>query len=110
MIVRVTRASVRAGKEQHVVDTLRDAASQVGSAPPGLRALVIGRRASTNGTRSDQIVGISVWDDLDALTSAMGPDWARPNALPGLEDYVEDTQVEHFETLVGSVQELFEKT
>ena len=107
MIVRVTRARVRPGKEQHVVDTLREAASQAGPAPEGLRALVIGRRASTNGTRSEQIVGISVWDDLASLTTAMGPNWAQPGTLPGLEEYVEASEVEHFETLVDSVQELF---
>lgn len=110
MIVRVSRARIRPGKEQHVVDTLREAASQTAGPPQGLRGLVIARRASTNGTRTDQIVGITVWDDLDSLTSALGPTWAQPATMPGLEEFVEATEVEHFETLVGSVQELFQKS
>jgi hypothetical protein len=109
VIVRVSRARVRAGKEQHVVDTLRAAAAQSGPAPRGLRGLLIARKSGSNGTPSQQIVGITLWADLQSLTAALGPNWDRPTTLPGLEEFVEDPQVEHFETMIDSVAELFER-
>lgn len=56
--------------------------------------------------RSEMLVGISVWRDLDALTAALGPDWHQPTTLPGLEEYVESASVEHDESIAAGLEEL----
>jgi hypothetical protein len=60
-----------------------------------MRQLYMGRRM---GDAGDELLAISVWDDLDSLVSAMGPEFERPTLLPALDAWVEDAMLEHFET------------
>ena len=102
MIIRVSRSRIRDGSEEQVMAIVRAAVSR-GAQPDGLEYAQMGRRLEG---RSEMLIGISVWRDLEALTSALGPEWHQPTILPGLDEYVESSAVEHYETIAAGLDEL----
>jgi heme-degrading monooxygenase HmoA len=102
MIVRVSRARLRRDREDGAFEFLRKAAS-VGDRPDGMEAMYIGRRT---GSDADEIVAITVWRDLEALTAVFGPTWSEPSFFPELHAAIIDSTVEHFETIVERHEDL----
>jgi hypothetical protein len=102
VIVRITRARIKPNSEAAAFQILRDASSASGR-PPGLEALLISRRMSTAG---NELVAISVWADLEAMTAVLTDDWQRPRFLPSLDPLLEDRSVEHYETIVEDFEDL----
>lgn len=96
MIIRITRGRVRPGTEAEVFARLRDASEERGR-PDGLRARFIGRHLTADGL---ELVAITVWSDVDTLIAVLGAGWESPRWLPGLEDLVTHSSVEHLETVV----------
>ena len=98
MIVRVSRGRIRRGDEAEAFAMLRDS---VGASenPDGLEAFVIARRMIEGQL---ELVAMTTWRDFDSMVAVMGPDWQTPSWLPGLEDLVESSSVEHLETIAES--------
>ena len=98
MIVRVSRGRVRRGDEAEVFGLLRQSVG--GSARPnGLEAFVIARRMVEGQL---ELVAITTWRDFDSMVAVMGSDWQTPSWLPGLEELVESSSIEHLETIAES--------
>lgn len=96
MIVRISRATVRAEGDAHAFSLIRSIVTYAPGEVDGLAAMHVGRRIVDS---RQQVVVITVWRDFDALMSAMGPDW-RTNAFPAaFVGKVSDVTVEHYETL-----------
>jgi hypothetical protein len=102
VIVRISRARIKPNSEATAFQILREASSAAGR-PPGLEALFISRRMATT---ANELVAISVWSDLDAMMAVMTDDWQRPRFLPSLDPLLEDTSVDHYETIVEDFEEL----
>jgi hypothetical protein len=102
VIVRISRARIKPNNESAAFQILRDAAGAA-PRPPGLEALFLARRMSNSG---NELVAVTVWDDLDAMISVMSDDWQHPRFLPSLDPLLEDPSVEHFETIVESYESL----
>ena len=98
MIVRVSRGRVRRGDEAEVFAMLRDSVA-ASTHPDGLEAFVIARRMVEGQL---ELVAMTTWRDLDSMIAVMGPDWHTPSWLPGLQDLVESSSVEHLETIAES--------
>jgi heme-degrading monooxygenase HmoA len=102
VIIRVSRSRIRDGSEEQVMAIVRAAVSRADQ-PDGLEYAQMGRRLED---RSEMLVAVSVWRDLEALTAALGPDWHQVTTLPGLEEYIESSAVEHYETIAAGLDEL----
>jgi len=102
VIVRVTRAKIQPHAEAEVFRILRDV-SNSSPRPPGMEALLIGRRMSDGG---NEFIAIGVWTDLDALQATLSGSWREPRVIPQLQPYLEQMTVEHFETVVEQFENL----
>ena len=100
MIIRTTRGRVRPGAEGEVFARLR-AATQAQGRPAGLQALFIGRHLTTDGM---ELYAITVWTDVDSLVTVIGEGWESPKWLDGLEEFVTNSTVEHWETAVDDFE------
>ena len=105
MILRVTRSRVQRGAEGQVLDVIRRLTESFGPIP-GLHAAYFGR--SVDETASMSLIAITMWDDLDAIKRVYGPDWASRSLLPGVEEVILETTVEHFESTLDDVASFVE--
>ena len=104
MILRITRTRVRHGHEERVADVLRRMTASMGSIP-GLRSAEFGRAFE----EADMwFIAITRWDDIDAIRAVYGDSWPHSSILPGAEEYILETKVEHFETALEDVTETVE--
>jgi heme-degrading monooxygenase HmoA len=104
MILRVTRARVRPDHEHYVLDVLREMTASMG-AIPGLRSAEFGRALEDDVM---WFVAITRWDSLDAIRAVYGESWLTASILPGSENYILETKVEHFETALDDITDLVE--
>lgn len=102
MIVRISRARIKPNNESAAFEILREA-STAAARPPGLEAMFISRRMANAG---NELVAITVWLDLESMITIMSEDWQHPRFLPSLDPLLEDSSVEHFETIVESFDTL----
>lgn len=102
MIVRISRARVMRNAEAAAFDILRTAVAGTPQ-PDGLQAMFIGRRLHGD---ENELVALTVWRDLDAMSATLGADWDRPQFLPALQPYLEQPTVEHFDTFVDRYEDL----
>lgn len=47
-----------------------------------------------------------LWQDFDAMTAIIGPNWREPSWLPGLGEAIESSSLEILETVVSSYEKL----
>ena len=106
MIVRIARARIKPQAESAVFDVLR-AATADDSRPPGMHSMMIGRRMDESG---NELVAITVWTDVEALQSVMGPGYQTAQFFPALDPFLLDATVEHFETVVERFEDLTSPT
>jgi hypothetical protein len=98
LIVRISRGRVRRGAEAEAFGILRGSVDGT-ALPDGLEAFVIARRM-TEGQL--ELAAMTTWRDLESMVVVMGRDWHTPSWLPGLEELVESSSVEHLETIAES--------
>lgn len=96
MIVRVLRATVRAGKVgafnavfRRQVDLLRE--------QPGLVYVKLARRLQPDG--SEDAILFEEWEDAAALYAWVGPNLAEPRLVPGAAELIDELIVAHYEAL-----------
>jgi heme-degrading monooxygenase HmoA len=94
VIVRVSRLRIKEGHEARVLETIRAMSASMGTAS-GLRGAWFGRSIDDDGS---WLVAITEWVDLDAIRAVFGSDsWMNGSMLPGLDDVILDTTVQHYE-------------
>jgi heme-degrading monooxygenase HmoA len=99
VILRIARSRIRDGHDADVLAVVRDLTAQMG-AIPGLRSARFGRAVDREGW---SLVSVTEWDSLAAIQAVYGDDWAERSLLPGLEEYILETHVEHFEGTLEDV-------
>ena len=99
MIVRVTRSRIVPGREGQVLDVVRRLTTEFGRIP-GLRAATFGR---SMGDRGSILISITQWTDFEAIKAVYGEGWAKRSMLPGVEEFILQTTVEHFEATLDEV-------
>lgn len=99
MILRVARTRIKDGHDVDVLDVVRQLTSQFG-AIPGLRSARFGRAVQAEGWL---LISVTEWDSLAAIQAVYGNDWAERSLLPGVEEFILETTVEHFEGTLEDV-------
>jgi hypothetical protein len=96
MIVRVLSVQVAPNRGAEFHAFIRDQGLPRIQAHPGLISVHVGRR--TEGPDELAIV-VTVWQDWQALTEALGPDPSEPYMLTPATGLVTRATVEHFEAI-----------
>jgi heme-degrading monooxygenase HmoA len=105
VILRITRSRVEAGHESQVLDVVRSMTASYGPIP-GLRAATFGRSIQDDGW---WLVSITEWDSLDALRAVYGERWTDRSPLPGVDDLILETTVEHYEGALEDVSRVVDE-
>jgi hypothetical protein len=102
VILRITRARIKPNMEAEVFRLLREAATGL-IRPRGMQLLVMARRRINGST---ELTATTIWDNVEAIRAAMGPEFEAPHFFPALDALLEDPSVEHFETVLHGWEEL----
>ena len=97
MIIRVFRAIAKTGKADELAALVKEISIPFVDGQPGLLARYTGQGVGATG---DEIVMISVWENLDVMKSMTGENWESaiiPDAR--LAERIENCLVHHYETL-----------
>ena len=101
MIIRVTRSRVIPGHEDQVIEIMRRLTASMGQTIQGLHSASFGRAMDDDQVMS--FVAITEWDTIDAIKAVYGDAWAERSILPGAEEYILETTVEHFESTLEEI-------
>ena len=104
VILRVARSSIKDGHDVDVLDVVRQLTVQFG-AIPGLRSARFGRAVQAEGW---SLIAVTEWDSLAAIQAVYGDGWAESTLLPGVEEFILETTVEHFEGTLEDVTAIVE--
>jgi hypothetical protein len=96
MIIRVLSVEVAPDRGPEFHAFIRDRGLPRIQSHPGLLSVHVGRR--TEG-RDERAVVVTVWNDWQALTEALGPDPSAPYMLTPETGLVTRATVEHFEAI-----------
>jgi quinol monooxygenase YgiN len=96
MIVRVLSVRIAQGRGAEFHAFVREQGLPRIQAHPGLVSVHVGRR--TDGPDEFAIV-VTVWEDWQALTDALGPDTSQPYMLTPESGLADTATVEHFEAI-----------
>lgn len=102
MITRITRGTLHPNTEPRAFELLR-AATKANPRPPGLLGLSISRQVRDGQI---ELVSVTIWQDVDAMSAIMGPQWSKPTWLPGLAGAIDESSLEILETVVSSYEDL----
>ena len=97
MIIRVFRAIPKTGKADELAALVKEISIPFVDGQPGLLARHTGKGVGATG---DEIVMISVWENLDAMKSMTGENW-ESEVIPDEREAerIEECFVHHYETL-----------
>ena len=104
VILRVARSRIKDGHDVDVLDVVRQLTVQFG-AIPGLRSARFGRAVQAEGW---SLIAVTEWDSLSAIQADYGDRWAESTLLPGVEEFILETTVEHFEGTLEDVTAIVE--
>ncbi len=104
MILRVARSRIKDGHDVDVLDVVRQLTTQFG-AIPGLRSARFGRAVQAEGW---SLIAVTEWESLAAIQAVYGDGWAESTLLPGVEEFILETTVEHFEGTLEDVTAIVE--
>ena len=96
MIIRVFRATIHSGKEDEFELFLRETALPLVSQQSGLVAQHLGRPRDSSST---EYLFITVWEDVESIRAFAGERWKEAVIAPDEEHLLEDTWIQHYETL-----------
>ena len=103
MITRITRGTLHRNSEARVFELLRTAFEGTPQ-PAGLRSFTLNRRVT--GASTVELVAVTVWDDVEAMETTIGPRWREPSWMPGLEGSIDEQSVEILEAVVFGYERL----
>lgn len=93
MIARVFRAKIVESLCQDFEEKFLSVSIPLTKGQPGLVSVQIGRPVSTPA----EYVMISVWESEQAVKDFVGDDWDKGYIPKGMEIYIEDCWVHHYE-------------
>jgi len=96
MIVRVLNVRIAEGRGPEFHAFMRERGLPRMQEHPGLVSVNVGRR--TDGPDEFAVI-VTVWQDWEALTDALGPDPSRPYMITKESGLAASTTVEHFEAI-----------
>ena len=86
---------------------MRRLSASMGASITGLHSASFGRAMD-----DDQVMSfgaITEWDSVDAIKAFCGDAWASRTIMPGAEQYILETTVEHYESTLEDVSETVER-
>ena len=95
MVIRVFRALPKPGAADEFAELVRTVSIPFVERTPGLVACYAGRGI---GLTADEVVMVSIWQDVDALKNMTGEDWETaviPD--PGEAERIESCSVDHYD-------------
>ncbi len=97
MIIRVFRARPMPGNVGELARLAEEIAIPFIEGQPGLVARHTGRGVGATG---EELVMVSVWEDLDAMKSMTGDDWESP-VIPDerMEPLIAESFLHHYESI-----------
>jgi heme-degrading monooxygenase HmoA len=97
MIIRVFRARPQLGAADELVRLAEEVSIPFVDGQPGLVARYTGRGIGATG---DELVMITVWEDLDAMKNMTGDEWESP-VIPDerLEPLIAESFLHHYESI-----------
>jgi len=97
MIIRIFRARPQPGASDELVRLAEEVSIPFVDAQPGLVARYTGRGLGASG---EEVMMITVWEDLDAMKKMTGDDWETP-VIPDerLEPLIAESFLHHYESL-----------
>ena len=104
VILRVARTRIKDGHDVDVLDVVRELTTRFG-AVPGLRSARFGRAVQAEGW---SLISVTEWEIRAAIQAVYGDGWAESTLLPGVEQFILETTVEHFEGTLEDVTAIVE--
>jgi len=97
MIIRVFRAQPMPGTTDELARLAEELSLPYVEGQPGLVARYLGRGAGSTG---DELVMITVWEDLDAMKNMTGDNWESP-VIPDerVEQLIAESFLHHYESI-----------
>jgi heme-degrading monooxygenase HmoA len=97
MIIRVFRARPQPGTADEVARLAEETSIPFVDAQPGLVARYTGRGVGATG---EELVMVTVWEDLDALKNMTGAEWEQA-VIPDerLEPLIAESFLHHYESI-----------
>jgi len=97
MIIRVYRARPKPGAADELARLAEEVSIPFVEGQPGLQARFTGRGIGATG---DELMMITVWEDLDAMKAMTGDDWESP-VIPDerIEELIEESFLHHYESI-----------
>ena len=97
MIIRIFRARPKSGMADELAQLIDDVSIPFVDRQPGLLARLTGRGI---GAAADDLVMISVWENLESMKNMTGEQWDDVVIPDQREaDRIAESSVEHFQTL-----------
>jgi heme-degrading monooxygenase HmoA len=96
VIIRLFRPTIHPGKENEFEVFLRETALPLVSRQSGLVAQHVGRPRDSSST---EYLFITVWEDVESIRAFAGERWQEAVIAPDEEHLLEDTWIQHYETL-----------
>jgi hypothetical protein len=97
VIIRLFRARTKPGAFDELTRVAQEVAIPFVDQHPGLVARHAGRAIGATG---EELVMITVWQDLEAMKGMTGDDWEKP-VLPydGADELIDEMFLYHYETI-----------
>lgn len=93
-ILRVFEVRAKAGKAELLKQKLSDTSVSVVKDKPGNLGYFFGENISSDG---NDLVFISVWENLDSIKSHFGEDWGQSYLPEGYDEIIESCSIKHIE-------------
>jgi heme-degrading monooxygenase HmoA len=97
VIIRVFRARTKPGAADELTRIAVETSIPFVDRQPGLVARHTGRSIGATG---EELVMITVWEDLDAMKNMTGDEWEKP-VIPDerMEELIDEMFLQHYETI-----------
>lgn len=96
MIIRVLSVQIEPDRGADFHEFIRERGLPRIQAHPGLISAHVGRRAEG---QDELAIVVTIWQDWESLTDALGPDPSQPYLLTPSTGLVTSARVEHFEAI-----------
>ena len=93
-ILRVFDVRAKPGKAELLKLKLSDTSVSVVKGKPGNQGYFFGENISSDG---NDLVFISVWENLDSIKSHFGDEWENSYLPEGYEEIIESCSIKHIE-------------
>ena len=91
-ILRVFDVRAKAGKAETLKQKLSDTSVSVVNGEPGNQGYFFGEYVSSDG---NDLVFISVWEDLDSIKARFGENWEKSYLPEGYDELIESCSLRH---------------